>query len=234
MRSDPERASEMLQLAREQALRTVTNLRNLIGDLRPPALEELGLVAALEMETKKTPDPSVSVRVEGVQRRLDESSELALFRAGQEVLHNIRRHSRAAKVEIAIHYQPDGVALSIVDDGCGFVPPAQLSDLAQKRHYGLIGLQERIHTLGGTVKIDSAVGSGTTVELFLPSDESRQPDHWVRDPVCSALLEPQQAYGSSEYGGETYYFCCPVCQGAFQKDPLLYLVKTPQLDTVGR
>lgn len=233
MRSDPERAGEMLQLARNQALGTVKNLRNLIGGLRPPALEELGLVAALELEAEKTSELAVTVIVEGVQRRLDESSELALFRAAQEVLHNVRRHSRATQVEIAVRYQQNGVSLSIADDGCGFVPPAHWSDLAQRKHYGLIGLQERIQSLGGTVRIDSTVDTGTTVKVFLPAHESGQPDHLVRDPVCSALLEPQQAYGSTDYAGEAYYFCCPVCQGAFQKDPLLYLVKTPQLDTVG-
>jgi len=231
MQRDPERAKQMLQLAREQAVRTVTNLRNLIGGLRPPALEELGLVAALEMEAEKTPDLLVSIRVKGVQRRLGEARELALFRAAQEVLHNVRRHSQAAKVEMIVGYQPEGVSLSVTDDGCGFALPARLGDLAQSQHYGLIGLQERIQNLGGTAEIDSTIGNGTTVEVFLPSRESHQPDHLVRDPVCSALLEPQQVYGSALYGGETYYFCCPVCQGAFQTDPLPYLVNIPQPNT---
>ena len=223
MQRDPERARQMLQSAREQVVRTATSLRNLIGDLRPPALEELGLVAALEMEAEKMPELPVSIGVTGVQRRLSEVQELALFRAAQEVLHNAQRHSQAAKVELTVGYQPEGVSLSVADDGCGFALPAHLSDLVQQRHYGLIGLEERIHTLGGKVTINSAVGMGTTVEVFLPSSEVSQPDQRVRDPVCSALLEPQQAYGSATYGGETYYFCCPVCQGAFQKDPLLYL-----------
>lgn len=230
MHSDPDRAAEMLRLAREQAVETATNLRNLIGGLRPPALEELGLVAALEMEAEKATDLSVSVAVKGTQRRLDEARELALFRAAQEVLTNVRRHSRATKVEIGVAYRPETVLLSIADDGCGFVPPAHLGDLATKSHYGLIGLQERIQNLGGTVHIESTVGEGTIVEVRLPTGDSRQPDHLVRDPVCSALLEPQQAYSSLTYGGETYYFCCPVCQGAFQKDPLPYLVKTPHVE----
>ncbi len=223
--SDPERAKQMLQLAREQALATVTNLRNLIGGLRPPALEELGLVAALEMEVGATPEPPVSVVVEGVQRRLAEAQELALFRAAQEVLHNIHRHSRAAKAEVVVSYRADSVSLAITDDGCGFLPPKQIGDLAQTNHYGLIGLQERIQNLGGTVEIDSAPEAGTKVKIMLPTRDSTQPNHLVRDPVCSTLLEPQQAYGSAEYAGETYYFCCPVCQGAFQNDPLLYLAK---------
>ena len=228
--SDPDRARQMLQVAREQALATVTNLRNLIGGLRPPALEELGLVAALEMEVTAAPEPPVAVVVKGVQRRLAEAQELALFRAAQEVLHNVRRHSGATKAEIVVGYRADGVSLTITDDGCGFQPPQQIGDLAQTSHYGLIGLQERIQNLGGTVEIDSAPGAGTKVKILLPTSDSTQPSDLVRDPVCSTLLEPQQAYGSAEYAGETYYFCCPVCQGAFQNDPLLYLANPAQPD----
>ena len=227
IQTDPARAAKMLQLAREQVLESATGLRSLIGGLRPPALEELGLVAALEMETKKITDLSVAISVEGVQRRLDEAHELALFRAAQELLTNVRRHSRAHEVKVRVRYRPDGIALRVSDDGCGFSPPPQLDDLASHYHYGLIGLQERLHNLGGSVRIDSGSGQGTTVEVFLPTKESIQPDRLVRDPVCSAVLEPQQAYSSLKYEGETYYFCCPVCQGAFQKDPELYL--TPSL-----
>ncbi|MBZ0298412.1 MAG: YHS domain-containing protein [Anaerolineae bacterium] len=229
MRSDPDRAAEMLRLAREQAVESATNLRNLIGGLRPPALDELGLVAALEMEAEKARDVAVSVNVKGTQRRLDEARELALFRAAQEVLTNVRRHSGAGMVDIEVTYRSEAVLLTIADDGCGFVPPAHIGDLAQAKHYGLIGLQERIQNLGGSVHINSTVGQGTKIEVALPLQESQQPDHLVRDPVCSALLEPQQVYSSLTYAGETYYFCCPVCQGAFQKDPLLYLVRSPHL-----
>lgn len=229
--SDPERATEMLNLAREQAVETVTSLRNLIGGLRPPALDELGLVAALKMEVGKITDLSVTVTVQGVQRRLSESRELALFRVVQEVLANTRRHSAATEAEILVNYRTEDVALRIMDNGCGFALPPHLSDLAQKKHYGLIGLQERIHNLGGMVGINSVVGTGTTIDVFLPTGEAGQPDHLVRDPVCSALIEPQQAYDSATYAGKTYYFCCPVCQGAFQQDPLLYLAKAPRLDS---
>lgn len=230
LQSDPQHTTQMLQLAREQVVGTVTNLRNLIGGLRPPALEELGLVAALKMEVEKITDLTIAINVQGVARRLSESRELALFRAVQEVVTNTRRHSAATEAEIAVSYRPEGVILRIMDNGCGFTPPSHLSDLALKKHYGLIGLQERVHNLGGTIGIDSAVGSGTTIEVFLPSRESGQPDYLVRDPVCSALIESQQAYDSAMYGGKTYYFCCPVCQGAFRKDPLLYLTNSPLLE----
>ena len=129
-------------------------------------------------------------------RRLDEVRELALFCAAQEVLTNVRRHSGANQAVIAVVYRPEAVLLTIVDDGCGFVPPSHLGELAQREHYGLIGLEERIQNLGGSVHIHSAVGEGTAIEITVLSQESQQPDHRVRDPVCSAVLEPQQAYSS--------------------------------------
>jgi len=223
IKSDSERAGQMLQLAREQAVEIVTNLRNLIGGLRPPALEELGLVPALEMQLGTLHGITGHLHVEGERRRLDETQELALFRAAQEALYNVTRHSIAEHVHINVTYQQQGVLLSVRDDGQGFTPPANLDDLAFKDHYGLLGIQERISNLGGWFKLESQLGQGTTLKAYVPTRVQAQPDNLVHDPVCSIGLEPQQAYGSLAYGQMTYYFCCPVCQGAFQKDPELYV-----------
>jgi signal transduction histidine kinase/YHS domain-containing protein len=221
--SNPDRAGQMLQMAREQAVEIVTNLRNLIGGLRPPALEELGLIPALEMQLGALQGIIGHLHVEGDRRRLDEVQELTLFRTAQEALYNVTRHSSADHVHVDVNYQQDGVRLCIRDDGEGFVPPSNLGDLAFEDHYGLLGIQERVNNLGGWFKLDSAVGHGTTLQAYLPTTMQPQPDDLVRDPVCSAVIEPQQAYASCEYRQTTYYFCCPVCQGAFQKDPELYV-----------
>lgn len=223
--TDPERASQMLQLAREQAIEIVTNLRNLIGGLRPPALEELGLIPALEMQLDTLKGVTGHLQVEGERRRLEEDQELALFRVAQEALYNVTRHSHAQNVYLEVSYQRDGVLLHVRDDGRGFEPPNHLGDLAFKDHYGLLGIQERINNYGGWFKLESKIEQGTTLHAYLPITAQAQPDDKVRDPVCSALIEPHQAYGNLEYGQTTYYFCCPVCQGAFQKDPELYLHK---------
>ena len=187
-------------------------------------LEELGLVAALEMEVEKIADLKAHVRVNGVTRRLDEVRELALFRAAQEALTNARRHSQASCVEITVSYHPEGIRLSVTDDGVGFSIPAYLSELAAQKHYGLMGMQERTQSLGGILTIRSKQGQGTTLEVFVPSEQTGQPAALVTDPVCKAQIEPQQAYSTRVYQGETYFFCCPVCQGAFQKNPELYLM----------
>lgn len=230
VRTDPDRALQMLQLVREQGVEIVNSLRNLIGDLRPPALEELGLIPALKMLLAVIQPAEVKLATSGEPRRLDEAQELTLFRAAQEALRNITRHSQARYIHVDVDYQLQGVSLQIRDDGCGFRPPLSLGELAFQHHYGLLGIQERVTGLDGWLKIDSQIGKGTTLKVYLPTTVQSQPDNRVRDPVCSALIEPHQAYGSVLYQDEIYYFCCPVCQGAFQKDPDLYLNKQPQPD----
>lgn len=219
----PERAIQMLQRVREQAVDIVTGLRNLIGDLRPPALEELGLIPALKIQLDTVQKAEVKLTISGEPRRLAEAQELALFRVVQEALHNSTKHSQAKHIHVELNYQPQGVCLQIRDDGRGFLLPGHLGDLAFQHHYGLVGIQERVNNLDGRFRIDSQIGQSTTLNIYLPTTTQNQPDDRVRDPVCGALIEPHQAYGSVIYQDKMYYFCCPVCQGAFQKDPEFYL-----------
>lgn len=222
VRTMPEQALQLLSDAREQAVDTVANLRGLIEDLRPPALEELGLVAALKMQIDKCNLP-IRLIVKGQARRLDEQQELALFRSAQEALNNVRRHSQATQIDLELIYQSDAVQMQIIDNGKGFSSPNYLTDFADNGHYGLMGIQERVNQLGGKLKIHSNIGEGTHLFVDIPFDPSPQPRDAVRDPVCSAIIQPQQAYASTIYAGERYYFCCPICQGAFQKEPARYI-----------
>lgn len=223
LESDPERAKQMMSLARQQATEIVTSLRQLIGGLRPPALEELGLVSAVEMLIADVKTPEVSFSANGAIRRLDEAHELTLFRIIQEGLNNTIKHSQANRLTIQLTYDADHVELRLSDDGEGFTPPSDLRQFSAKRHYGLLGIQERVSGLDGLFELNSRTGQGTILKVYLPLNGGVQPDHLVRDPVCSGLIEPQTAYGSTVYQGETYYFCCPVCQGAFQKEPDRYI-----------
>jgi signal transduction histidine kinase/YHS domain-containing protein len=219
----PARASDMLRLARAQAVESVDNLRRLIGDLRPPALEELGLVPALRILARDTNAIEVEVVISGKERRLDETRALALFRGAQEGVHNAGKHSGAERVRVEVAYAQDEVVLTVSDQGAGFVVPQPVSALVEGGRYGLTGMVERVESLGGQVSIRSAPGQGTIVTITLPVQPSAQPAATVRDPVCRADIQPDQAYASVIYEGETYYFCCPVCQGAFQRSPQTYL-----------
>lgn len=220
--TDSQRSAELLKLARSQAVESVDNLRRLIANLRPPELEELGLVPALEMLANSSPR-LVNITSAGVVRRLYEAHELALFRVAQEAIRNSKRHSHANQIDVQVMYQPDAVKLMVADDGIGFQPAEPLDCLAKTGHYGLLGIQERVRHMGGTFRLSSQPGQGTRIEVVVPTQNTGQPTEAVRDPVCGALIQPQQAYGSVLYDGTRYYFCCPVCQGAFQQSPETYI-----------
>jgi len=220
---DTDGAADMLKNARTQANEAVEGLRNLIADLRPPALEELGLVPALRMLSKRSPGIKLSVEIEGSERRLDAAYELTLFRSAQEALLNAQRHGHAGEVNIRVIYQPTEMHMVVQDNGQGLTSPLDVNRLASNGHYGLLGIQERIQQLSGKFILTSTPRAGVRLEISIPTQLIEQPPDVVRDPVCSALIQPHQAYGSIVYGGHRYYFCCPVCQGSFQRDPNLYL-----------
>ena len=170
-------------------------------------------------------ETQISIETTGSVRRLTETRELVLFRSAQEAILNARRHGKALKVSVQVAFQPTQVLLTVQDDGIGFKTPIELSVLAIQGHYGLIGIHERLQYLDGTLTFSSQMGVGTCVEITIPLAHDMQPNGLARDPVCSTLVAPQQAYGSFEYDGDRYYFCCPVCQGAFQKNPTVYIEK---------
>lgn len=221
--TDIDRALTLLGETRVQTVAIVTRLRDMIAGLRPPALEELGFIPALQMQVEGLSGLDVNLKIDGTTRRLDESRELTLFRVVQEALTNVQRHSGADQVIVGIHYRSDAVELHVQDNGRGFKPPTDLGSLVLDQHYGLVGIQERIAPFGGELDVCSSSGKGTTLRVLLPTTSQTQPHQRVQDPVCRAWIEPEQAYGSVVYEGQTYYFCCPVCQGAFQKAPATHL-----------
>ncbi|MCA0454048.1 MAG: histidine kinase [Chloroflexi bacterium] len=220
--NQPAKAVDLLKTIRIQAIDAVDNLRHLIADLRPPALEELGLVAALKMLAENSPQAQIHVTVEGIERRLNEEYELTFFRIAQEAVTNAQRHGGAKVIAIKVGYEPQQIVLTIEDDGSGFAMPKDFSQLAANGHYGLLGIHERVQGLRGTLQMLQLRPKGTQIKIAIPTAEVEQPDRVVHDPVCKAEIKPHQAYGSIHYEGKSYYFCCPVCQGAFQQNPTDY------------
>ncbi len=224
----PTKAVEMLKTIRNQATDAVINLRHLIADLRPPALEELGLIAALKMLAENPSQALINVEVDGVERRLKEKYELALFRCAQEAVNNAQHHSAASEILVKVNYRPDQILLTVGDNGTGFSVPADFSCLASNGHYGLLGIHERVQSLRGSLQIHSLRPKGTQIKIAIPCMEVPQPDNIVHDPVCNALIQPHQAYAHVQYEDKSFYFCCPVCQGAFQKNPSFYIERVEQ------
>lgn len=139
--------------------------RRLIAGLRPPALDELGIIEAIE---SLVVDARIEIpRVDFVHalpgERLPDALETVIFRIVQESLTNARRHSRAKTAEVRVEQVPDGVHVLVRDDGRGFNPAA-----VQDHSFGLEGIRQRCRLFGATPSIVSAPRRGTTVEVTLP------------------------------------------------------------------
>ena len=145
----------------ENSVRVVRNMALL---LRPSMLDDLGLVPALRWqarETSKRTSMDVSVAAELGTDELPDAYKTCVYRVVQEALTNCARHSRATTVRIRIHQDPGRLALSIQDDGLGF-------DVAATKGLGLLGIQERVGSLGGKCNIHSEPGNGTILAIELP------------------------------------------------------------------
>ncbi|MDO8750517.1 MAG: HAMP domain-containing protein [Dehalococcoidia bacterium] len=172
----PETAAR-LQEARQMAANMLEGIRRLIYALRPAALDDVGLAAALRGYTVDSLERSgvtIHVAEQGPAKKMPEHVELTLYRIGQEALNNVARHARANNVWITItHYdtithQGTVVRLIIRDDGIGFDPATIAGAVPRARGIGLAGMRERANLIGGQVIIQSAPGNGTTVEVEVP------------------------------------------------------------------
>ncbi len=146
-------------------------VRRLSQDLRPAALDSLGLLPALEWLASNVSDYSgieTKVNVTGKERRLSEEEEIALFRIAQEALRNVWRHSAATKAEISVEFDENKVKISITDNGKGFDFQGKISDLARAGKLGLTGMQERAQLIGSTLIVSSQPGKGTNITVELP------------------------------------------------------------------
>ena len=145
--------------------------RDLMAELRPPALDDYGLVAALRSFAQAQAERlGVSLEVHGadLSRCPSPFVETALFRIAQEAVLNAAKHSSATHVLISVIEQETSVCLSVTDDGRGFDPSAV--DRGSS-HWGLSNMRERAQAIGAILRIDAAVGRGTKVTVELPKDE---------------------------------------------------------------
>ncbi|MCX5210154.1 GAF domain-containing sensor histidine kinase [Kitasatospora sp. NBC_00240] len=165
---DPDRArAELAEVAR-LAAEAADELRAVVVELRPAALEEDGLVPTLASQVQvldRAHTASVSFDADRV-RALPAAQEAAVLRVAQEALHNALRHSGAERVEVTLSGTPArGAVLRVVDDGRGFDPE---SVRRAGRHLGLVSMRDRAAAVGGRLTLDSAPGKGTAVELEVP------------------------------------------------------------------
>jgi len=144
------------------------DLHRLAMDLRPASLDHLGLVAALRQYVELySRQHGLVVQFESVGldgERLPAEVEIALYRIVQEALTNVVRHARATRTDVLLERRGDRLVAIVEDDGAGFDPEAAV----QNSRLGLFGMRERAEMLDGTLAIESAPGSGTTVFVEIP------------------------------------------------------------------
>jgi two-component system sensor histidine kinase UhpB len=160
------------EIAETKALanQAMTELLSLARQLRPTALDDLGLAAAIGGQVEQMARGEIAARleVEGDFFDLGDDAQLVVYRVAQEALNNAARHSDAEHVEVKLRRSEDGgVILEVADDGRGFAFDESESGL------GIGGMRERALLVGGELTIESRPGAGTTVRLDVPGESAR-------------------------------------------------------------
>ncbi len=171
----PQAVAERLSKARLQALDAAGSLRTLARDLRPPALDQLGFVAALTSMLADVEEASgvrVELAVDWPTERLDPDLELGAFRVAEEAVRNAVRHGAPERIDVEVRLDHQALHLAVHDDGRGFAPESAAGQA--EGHLGILGMRERAYLLGGELRLRSAPGGGTTVEARLPFQSSVQ------------------------------------------------------------
>ena len=144
---------------------TTHKIRDVMADLNPPILEEYGLIEAIKWYSRDfSARTGIVSQVSGniLEHRLAPSVEKILYRLVQESLNNVAKHAQASRVIISFNSDPEAVAVMISDNGRGFVP-SEVNMLSSEPHWGLLSMQQRAASIGASLTIESAQGSGTQV-----------------------------------------------------------------------
>lgn len=155
---------------RSRLQQVIDELRDVCTQLRPAALDDLSLALAIQgyvEDVREQYGLPVELKVSGGEfpktQRLPEVIEVCLFRVLQEAVTNVYRHAEATQIWIDLQLKPGFALLEVRDDGKGFLCPANLGSFTREHHFGLAGVQERLHLIGGTLTIDSMPGKGSTL-----------------------------------------------------------------------
>jgi signal transduction histidine kinase len=143
---------------------TIDYLRNVIADLRPSVLDDLGLLAALRWYGKQFSErTSVNLKIQGeeMMTRLPLATEIALFRISQEALTNIAKHAQANQVTVSLKEKAGMIQLNIADDGIGF--DYSNNRIRKQAGWGLITMKERATAMGWRLRVESELGKGSQI-----------------------------------------------------------------------
>ncbi len=166
--SDLDSAKEQLNQITQQSAHAIGEVREIAYNLRPYLLDRLGLTKTITSMLNKVADTSritLIAEVDEVDELFSDEAEMSIYRIIQESLSNILKHADATHVTVAVKKSDGAVAITIQDDGKGFVVFAP--DDGERRGFGLLGISERVRMLGGTHAVQSAPGEGTTIIINL-------------------------------------------------------------------
>jgi len=166
----PEAKDELLDL-KGQVRSGLEEIRKMIFNLRPMALDDLGLVPTLRKFTQDFEDKTkiyTKIAVVGRDTRLPAGMEAAVFRLVQECFSNVLKHAGASTVNLEVTFQKQMIKATIHDNGIGFDVDMMGANASEGNHFGLMGMRERIELLEGRLDIISAKGQGTLISMVIP------------------------------------------------------------------
>lgn len=173
-----EEGREEVTMMETELHKVASSLREICGDLRPPALAPFGLERAIrshsEQFAEKNSQLHLHMNMDKDGKELSERVRLALFRIYQHSLANIVRHAAASDAWITLRMNQDMVELTISDNGKGFKVPRRWVELVRQGHFGLVGAIERAESVGGRLEVESAPEKGTTIRVIVPRREEDQ------------------------------------------------------------
>ncbi len=194
-RSDARALDRLLELGIEQVDLTIAEMRRLIADLRPTALDELGLGAAIETLSERLAlgdvidvetDVDLDCPAGHPGQRLVPEIEDTAYRLVQEALNNAARHGGAKHARVEVSEQGETLRIRVSDDGRGFDPGARSDG------YGLVSMRERIALAGGSLELRSSPGDGTTIVALLPARHRAEGDGEASGSSHSSPTEPEK------------------------------------------
>ncbi|MEJ8778795.1 sensor histidine kinase [Pseudogracilibacillus sp. ICA-222130] len=141
-------------------------VRRIIYDLRPMALDDLGIIPTVKKHVStmaETYHTHIELQLIGEEKRLESNYEVAVFRLIQESLQNALKHAEATKIYVTLQIEQDEIMIVVLDNGKGF-----RTDEVKRNSFGLMGMKERVEMLNGHFHINSTLGKGTTIKIILP------------------------------------------------------------------
>lgn len=196
----PKEVPAELKKVEELARNTTKEIRHMLFTLRPLVLENQGIAAALGQlseKMKETHNQNVAVRVsKDAEKLLDTHQQGTIFYIVEEAVGNARKHAEASLISVTVMKQEDVVLVSISDNGKGFDTTAVETNYDKRGSLGMVNLKERTELLGGTLRIESQIGRGTSITVIVPikDDQMNPPDRRSRKAAATGSTSKLAAH----------------------------------------